>query len=63
MTEDDITLIKARQVSDAFTAPQGTMHMFRSNAECAAFNASVHQDLKTDWCTSEARDVVYGGKV
>jgi hypothetical protein len=63
MDEDDIKLIKSREVNENNAPPDFAINLFATNEECRVYNASVHQKLKTDGILSVAFDRVQGIRI
>jgi DNA replication protein DnaC len=62
MDEEDINLIKSREVNEQNTPPDFAINLFATNEECRVHNASVHEKLKTDGMLSVAFDRVQGNE-
>lgn len=45
MDDDDIKLIKSREINDVNNVPIEAIHLFKTNKECHQFNASIHSAL------------------
>ncbi|XP_050315317.1 uncharacterized protein LOC126749670 [Anthonomus grandis grandis] len=60
MTDEDVQLIKSREVDSIDQIPEDTMHLFSTNAEVDAFNEMKLSTFKTERAVSQARDVIKG---
>ncbi|XP_050313001.1 uncharacterized protein LOC126748056 isoform X16 [Anthonomus grandis grandis] len=60
MTDEDVQLIKSREVDSIDQIPEDTMHLFCTNAEVDAFNEMKLSTFKTERAVSQARDVIKG---
>ena len=60
MDEEDIALIKTRQVASDNQPPQNAIHLFATNNECAIYNAEVHRELQTEGAECVAFDKIQG---
>jgi DNA replication protein DnaC len=63
MKDEDIKLIKSREVNENNAPPDFAINLFATNEECRVYNASVHQKLKTDGILSVAFDRVQGIRI
>ncbi|XP_050307506.1 uncharacterized protein LOC126744192 [Anthonomus grandis grandis] len=57
MTDEDVQLIKSREVDNIDLIPEDTMHLFATNAEVDAFNEMKLSTFQTERAISQARDV------
>jgi len=60
MDQDDIALIRSREVSDINQPPKNAIRLFQLNEECRIFNNEIHEELKTEGVTSTAYDKIQG---
>lgn len=60
MDEDDIKLIKSREISKEDDAPENAIWLFAENAQCEQHNSKVHSKLQGDGALSTACDTVTG---
>lgn len=56
MDEDDIKLLRSRQISVAGKPPNKAIWLFKSNKECSNHNQKVHSELQSYGCESIAVD-------
>jgi hypothetical protein len=62
MDENDIALIKSRQISPTNQPPEEAIWLFAINAECAEHNGKVHTSLHTEWAMATSHDKIEGFK-
>ncbi|XP_050314812.1 uncharacterized protein LOC126749177 [Anthonomus grandis grandis] len=60
MTDEDVQLIKSREVDSIDQIPEDTMHLLSTNAEVDAFNEMKLSTFKTERAVRQARDVIKG---
>ncbi|XP_050313018.1 uncharacterized protein LOC126748056 isoform X30 [Anthonomus grandis grandis] len=60
MTDEDVQLIKSREVDNIDLIPEDTMHLFATNREVDAFNEMKLSTFQTERAISQARDVIKG---
>ncbi|XP_050309271.1 uncharacterized protein LOC126745458 isoform X1 [Anthonomus grandis grandis] len=60
MTDDDVKLIKSREVPTDFQIPEDTIHLFSYNSDVDAYNNEKLSTYNTERSVSEAKDVVKG---
>ena len=63
MDEEDIALMKFREINESNQPPSNVVKLFRTNAECQEYNAKVHQFLKTKGVDSIAYDKIQGNEI
>ncbi|OXA43032.1 ATP-dependent DNA helicase pif1 [Folsomia candida] len=60
MDEDDIALIKSREVTPQNQPPDTGIRLYKTNAECQEYNSEVHAKLSSDGAMSTAHDKIQG---
>ncbi|XP_035710253.1 uncharacterized protein LOC110853120 [Folsomia candida] len=60
MDEDDIALIKSREVTPQNQPPDTGIRLYKTNAECQKYNSEVHSKLASDGAMSTAHDKIQG---
>jgi hypothetical protein len=60
MDEEDIAVMKARQITEDNVPPDQAVWLFKINAQCAVHNKKVHVTLQTKGAPSTAIDKVQG---
>lgn len=60
MDEEDICLIKSREISTTVIPPPEAIWLFPYNQECRQHNAKIHSNLDTEGAMSTAHDKVIG---
>lgn len=60
MDEEDIHLIKSREIGPENEPPTAAIHLFRTNDECQAYNSLIHKTLSTEGANSVAYDRTQG---
>lgn len=63
MDDDDIALIKSREISPNNTPPDNAIWLFRTNEECRKYNSEVHARLTSDGAMSTAHDKIQGKSI
>jgi hypothetical protein len=62
MDEEDVKLIKSREISSTNQPPEEAIWLFTLNAECGEHNSIVHTKLNTEWAMTVAHDKIEGEK-
>lgn len=60
MDEQDIQLIKSREMTEHTKPPDSAIWLFKCNKECIAHNEKVHSKMETDGFLATAMDRVEG---
>jgi hypothetical protein len=60
MDEEDIKMMKSREINPSISTPLEAIHIFRTNAECDIYNSEIHELLNTESSVSLAHDMVQG---
>jgi hypothetical protein len=60
MDEEDISLIKSREISDTLPAPENAIWLFWRNIDCDKKNEEIHRSLNSESAISRAIDRVQG---
>jgi hypothetical protein len=60
MDEDDVKLLRSRQISVTGQPPVKAIWLFKSNKECSTHNQKVHSELQSYGCASTAVDKIDG---
>jgi len=61
MTDEDIKLMKSREIGPDLQPPDNAIRLFHTRQECSDYNKIVHRRLTTESATSYAHDNVQGG--
>jgi len=60
MDEEDVQLLKHREISSHNQPPPNAIKLFFSNEDCRKYNESIHQSLTTVGATAVAHDRIQG---
>jgi len=60
MDQEDVVLIRSREVTDRNEPPKNAIRLFQLNEECRIFNNEIHEELKTEGVMSTAYDKIQG---
>lgn len=60
MDDDDVALIRSREISDFLKPPDEAFRLFRLNDDCQKYNNEIYNKLNTEWIMSTAIDDVEG---
>lgn len=60
MDEDDVALIRSREISSANEPPMEAIRLFKFNEDCTRFNNEIHAKLQTEGVQAVAYDRIQG---